>query len=49
MRFHEILSGEIRIDDRPISKLSREEVRNQFCMVLQDMWLFEGSVRENLV
>lgn len=49
MRFHEIGGGEIRIDGTPISKLTREEVHNQFCMVLQDTWLFEGTVRENLV
>ena len=49
MRFHEIQSGEIKIDGLPINKLSREEVRSQFCMVLQDTWLFEGTVMENLV
>ncbi|MBE6949326.1 MAG: ABC transporter ATP-binding protein [Ruminococcaceae bacterium] len=49
MRFHEIQSGEILIDDIPISQLSREEVHSQFCMVLQDTWLFEGTVRENLI
>ena len=49
MRFHEIQEGEIRIDGVSISQLSREEVHNQFCMVLQDTWLFDGTVRENLV
>lgn len=49
MRFHEIQGGEILIDDIPIDELTREEVHSQFCMVLQDTWLFEGTVRENLV
>ncbi len=49
MRFHELNSGEIRIDGVPISEMSREEVHSQFCMVLQDTWLFEGTLRENLV
>lgn len=49
MRFHEIQSGTIKIDDIPIDKLRREDVHAQFCMVLQDTWIFEGTVRENLV
>lgn len=49
MRFHEIQGGEIRIDGIPISEMSRAEVHSQFCMVLQDTWLFEGTVRENLI
>lgn len=49
MRFHELQGGEIRIDGVPISEMTREEVHDQFCMVLQDTWLFEGTVRENLV
>jgi ATP-binding cassette subfamily B protein len=49
MRFYEIQGGEIRIDGIPTKNLKREEVHSQFCMVLQDTWLFEGSVRENLV
>ncbi len=49
MRFHELQSGEIRIDGVPTSAMRREEVHAQFCMVLQDTWLFEGTVRENLV
>lgn len=49
MRFHEIQSGTIRIDGIPISELRREDVHAQFCMVLQDTWLFEGTIRENLV
>ncbi len=49
MRFHEIQGGEIRIDGVSTKDMSREEVHDQFCMVLQDTWLFEGTVRENLV
>lgn len=49
MRFHEIQGGDIKIDGTPISELRREDVHSQFCMVLQDTWLFEGTVRENLV
>lgn len=49
MRFHEIQSGEIRIDGTPTRNMTREAVHSQFCMVLQDTWLFEGTVRENLV
>lgn len=49
MRFHEIQSGDIKIDGISTRDMKREEVRSQFCMVLQDTWLFDGSVRENLV
>lgn len=49
MRFHELQGGEIKIDGVPISEMKREEVHSLFCMVLQDTWLFEGTVRENLV
>ena len=49
MRFHEIQSGDIKIDGISTQDMKREEVRSQFCMVLQDTWLFEGTVRENLV
>ena len=49
MRFHDIKSGEIRIDGIPTSQMTREAVRNEFCMVLQDTWLFEGTLRENLI
>ena len=49
MRFHEIQSGKICIDGIPTSEMTREAVHSQFCMVLQDTWLFEGTVRENLV
>lgn len=49
MRFFEINSGTISIDGVPISKLKRENIHNLFSMVLQDTWLFDGTVRENLV
>ncbi|MDO4747643.1 MAG: ABC transporter ATP-binding protein [Eubacteriales bacterium] len=49
MRFYEINSGEILIDGINIKDLKRENVHDLFCMVLQDTWLFEGTVRENLV
>jgi ATP-binding cassette subfamily B multidrug efflux pump len=49
MRFYELDSGEIRIDGVPTSKLTRENVHNLFCMVLQDTWLFEGTIKENIV
>lgn len=49
MRFYEIQSGDIKIDGISTRDMKREEVRSQFCMVLQDTWLFEGTVRENLV
>ncbi|MBO5197720.1 MAG: ABC transporter ATP-binding protein [Lachnospiraceae bacterium] len=49
MRFHEIQEGAIRIDGVSTKEMSRQEVHSQFCMVLQDTWLFEGTVRENLI
>jgi ATP-binding cassette subfamily B protein len=49
MRFYEIQGGDIRIDGKSTRSLRREDVHAQFCMVLQDTWLFEGTVRENLV
>ncbi len=49
MRFFEVNSGSILIDGTPISDLRRETVHSMFSMVLQDTWLFEGTVRENLV
>ncbi len=49
MRFHEIQGGEIKIDGISTKDVKREDVHDQFCMVLQDTWLFEGTVRENLV
>ncbi len=49
MRFYETTGGEILIDGVNITDMSREEVHDQFGMVLQDTWLFEGTVRENLL
>ena len=49
MRFYEIADGCIKIDGVPSSALRREDVHKLFGMVLQDTWLFEGTVRENLV
>lgn len=49
MRFYEIQSGEILIDGIPTSRLSRENIHSLFCMVLQDAWLFEGTIRENII
>lgn len=49
MRFFEINSGSIKIDGVPISQISRKNVHRLFSMVLQDTWLFEGTLRENLV
>ncbi len=49
MRFYEIGSGDILIDGVSVKDMSRAEVHRQFCMVLQDAWLFEGTVRENIV
>ena len=49
MRFFEINSGSIRIDGVPTSEMTRGSVHDLFSMVLQDIWLFEGTVRENLV
>lgn len=49
MRFYELNGGEIRVDGRNIADLTRENVHDLFCMVLQDTWLFEGTIRENIV
>jgi ATP-binding cassette subfamily B protein len=49
MRFFELDSGEIRIDGVNTRDLMREIVHDQFCMVLQDTWLFEGTIRDNIV
>ena len=48
MGFFEINGGSISIDGVPLSQLPRENIHSLFSMVLQDTWLFEGSVRENL-
>lgn len=48
MRFYEIDSGQILIDGTDISTMKRENVRELFGMVLQDTWLFEGTIKENI-
>lgn len=48
MRFYEVNGGRITIDGRATADMTRDDVRAQFCMVLQDTWLFEGTIRENL-
>ncbi len=49
MRFYELNSGEIRIDGKNIADMPRDALREQFGMVLQETWLFAGTVRENLL
>ncbi|MGN0098328.1 MAG: ABC transporter ATP-binding protein, partial [Candidatus Methanomethylophilaceae archaeon] len=48
MRFYDVDSGDILIDGISISRMSREQVHDVFSMVLQDSWLFKGTVRENI-
>ena len=48
MRFYELNSGDIKIDGISTKEMKREEVHSLFGMVLQDTWLFEGTIRENL-
>lgn len=48
MRFYDIQAGKITIDGVDTKAMSREEVHDAFSMVLQDTWLFEGTIRENL-
>ena len=49
MKFYEIDKGQIAIDGVDTRLMSREEVHDQFSMVLQDTWLFEGTIKENLI
>lgn len=49
MRFYELNGGDIFIDGVSINDVPREDVQSQFSMVLQDTWVFEGSLRENLI
>jgi ATP-binding cassette subfamily B protein len=48
MRFYELESGRITIDDRDIARMPRRELRSGIGMVLQDTWLFAGTIRENI-
>lgn len=49
MKFYEIQSGDIRIDGISTKELTRENIHDLFTMVLQDTWLFEGTLKENIV
>ncbi len=49
MRFYEITAGDILLDDVSIYDLARADVHEQFCMVPQDTWLFEDTIRRNLI
>ncbi len=49
MRFYETNKGDILIDGVPLRSLTRENVHALFCMVLQDTWLFEGTIRDNII
>jgi ATP-binding cassette subfamily B protein len=48
MRFYEVEDGQIKIDGTSTLDVPRENVHDQFCMVLQDTWLFEGTIKENI-
>ncbi len=49
MRFYEVNEGDILIDDISIKDMSRKELRSLFGMVLQDTWMFEGTLKENIL
>lgn len=49
MKFYDINSGDIKIDDISIKNLKRENVHDLFTMVLQDTWLFDGTIKENII
>ncbi len=49
MRFYDVDGGEIRVEDTPINSVSRHSLRAAYGMVLQETWLKEGTVRENLL
>lgn len=49
MRFYELNDGSIKIDEIPTTKMTRASVHNQFCMVLQDTWIFDGTIKENII
>ena len=48
MRFYEVNSGSIKVDGQDIQSMSRHDLRNHFGMVLQDTWLFNGTIRDNI-
>ncbi|MBP1046845.1 ABC transporter ATP-binding protein [Enterococcus sp. BWM-S5] len=49
MRFYDVDKGVIYVDEHPINEITRDSLRKSFGMVLQDTWLFDGTIRENLV
>ena len=49
MKFYDIDSGNIKIDGVPTTELTRENIHDLFTMVLQDTWLFEGTIKENII
>ena len=49
MRFYEIKNGSITIDGVNTKDITRENVHDLFCMVLQDTWVFEGTIKENII
>ena len=48
MRFYDVDSGQITLDGHPITEFSRQDLRSQFGMVLQDAWLYSGTILENI-
>lgn len=48
MRYYDVTKGSITVDGYDIRDLSRQDYRKQFGMVLQDAWLYEGTIKENL-
>ena len=48
MRFYDVTAGAVLVDGQDIRQLSRQDYRRQFGMVLQDAWLYEGTIKENL-
>ena len=48
MRFYEVNAGDILVDGVSTKEMTRKELRSRFGMVLQDTWLFEGTIRDNL-
>lgn len=48
LRFYDVDSGHLSVDSRDVRDLPRENLRDEFAMVLQDTWLFKGSIRENI-
>ena len=49
MRFYEINSGDIKIDGVSTKELTRDNLHKLFCMVLQDTWLFNGTIKDNII